>query len=74
MASASSFTSSKREALLVGLVVEDLQGGDFVFVVLDELLEGLDDAFGAFAGGFAEAGFDDLVLADVVDDLFVFLL
>ena len=29
----------ERQPLLVGLAVEDLQGGDFVFVVLDELLE-----------------------------------
>ena len=55
------------EALFVGLGVEDLQGGDFVLVVGDELLEGLDEAFGAVEGGRAEAGFDDLVLADVVD-------
>jgi hypothetical protein len=44
-----------------------LQGGDFVLVVGDELLEGLNQAFGAVEGGRAEAGFDDLVLADVVD-------
>jgi hypothetical protein len=49
-----------------------LQGGDFVLVVGDELLEGLNQAFGAVEGGRAEAGFDDLVLADVVDGEFVF--
>jgi hypothetical protein len=49
-----------------------LQGGDFVFMADDELLEGLDEAFGAVEGGLAKAGFDDLVLADVVDGEFVF--
>ena len=36
------------------------------FVILDEALERLDDAAGALEGGGGEAGFDDLVLADVV--------
>ena len=66
------FHGLEGEALFVGLGVEDLQGGDFVLVVGDELLEGLDEAFGAVEGGLAEAGFDDLVLADVVDGEFVF--
>ena len=39
------------EALFVGLAVEDLQGGDFVLVVVDELLEGLHEAPGAVEGG-----------------------
>ena len=43
-------------------------------MVFDELLEGLDDAPGAVGGIGAEAGLDDLVLADVVDGDLVFLL
>ena len=58
--------------MFVGFAVEDLQGGDFVLVIGDELFEGLDEALGAVEGGLAEAGFDDLVLADVVDGKFVF--
>ncbi len=65
------FHRLEGEALFVGLAVEDLQGGDFVLVVGDELFEGLHQA-GAVEGGLAEAGFDALVLADVVDGEFVF--
>ena len=43
-------------------VVEDLQGGDFVLVLGDEGFEGLHQALGAFGGGGAEAGFDEIVL------------
>ena len=64
------FDGLEGEALFVGFAVEHLQGGDFVFVVLDELLEGLHDALGAVEGFGAEAGVDDLVLADVVDGQF----
>ena len=61
------------EALFVRPAVEDLQGGDLVFVLCDELLEGLHDGAGAGQGVGAEACFDDLVLADVVDGQFVLL-
>ena len=44
------FHGLEGEAVFVGLAVEHLQGGDFVFVVLNELLEGLDHAFGAVEG------------------------
>ncbi len=37
----------KRQPLFVGLAVEDLQGGDLVLVLCDELLEGLYDCAGA---------------------------
>ena len=63
----------EAEARLVGPGIEDLQGGDLVLVLFDELLEGSDDAPGAVGGRGAEAGFDDLVLADVVDGDLVFL-
>ncbi len=49
-----------------------MQRGDFVFVLLDELLEGLDDLLRALARGFGEAGFEDSVLRDGVDNLIVF--
>ena len=39
-------------------VIQNLQGGDFVFVVLDELFERGNDAFGAFACCFGEACFE----------------
>ncbi len=54
-------------------VVEDLQRGDLVLVLLDELLEAADEFLGALAGGFGEVGFEHVVLRDVVDDLFVLL-
>jgi hypothetical protein len=50
-------------------VVEDLQGGDFVAVFGDEGFEGLHQAFRALGGGGGEAGFDEGVLRDDVDDL-----
>jgi hypothetical protein len=56
------------EPLFVRLAVEDLESRDFVFVLCDELFEGLYDGTGARQCIGAEACFDDLVLADVVDD------
>ncbi len=35
------------ESLFVRLAIEDLQGGDLVFVLCDELFEGLHDGAGA---------------------------
>ena len=61
------------QPLFVRLAVEDLQGGDLVFVLCDELFERLHDGAGAGQGVGAEACFDDLVLADVVDGQFVLL-
>ncbi len=61
------------QPLLVRLAVEDLQSGDLVFVLCDELFEGLHDSAGTGQGVSAEACFDDLILADVVDRQFVFL-
>ena len=54
--------------------VENLQGGDLVLVLGDELLERLHDGAGAGQGIGAEACLDDLVLAHMVDGEFVLLL
>ncbi len=67
------FDVIERQPGFVGFAVEHLKGGDFVFVVLDELFEGVDDAFGSVQGFGTEPGFDDLILADVVDGDFVVL-
>jgi hypothetical protein len=50
-------------------VVEDLQGGDFVLVLGDEGFECLHQAPGALGGGGVEAGFEQRVLGDDIDDL-----
>jgi hypothetical protein len=63
-----------RQAATRGQIIEDLQGGDLVLVILDEFLEGLDDALGALQRVGAEAGLDDLVRADIVNYLLVPLL
>ena len=62
------------EALAVGLGVEELECVDFVFVVVQKLLERLDETLGLFLGLGRETGFGQLVLADLVDDLFEGLL
>lgn len=62
------------KALLVGLAVEDLQRGDLVLVLLDELLEGLDHAFGAVQRIPGEGALQHLVGADGVDNNLVLLL
>ena len=46
------FDGFKGETLLVGLGIKNLQCGDFVFVVLNEFLKRLDDAFGAIQRSF----------------------
>ncbi len=56
---------------LKGAAVEDLEGGDFVLVFADELLEGLNDGLGVFGGLGVEAGLEDFVFADRVDGLLV---
>lgn len=61
------FHGFEGEAVFVGFAVEDLDGGNLVSVVLDELLEGLDHAFGSGQGVVREAVFEDFVGADVVD-------
>ena len=57
----------------VRFTIEQLESGDFVLVVLNELLERVDDPFGSFQGFGTEPCFDDLILADVVNGDFVFL-
>lgn len=52
-------------ALLVGLLVDELDGVEFVFVVLNKLLPVLDKDFGFF---FVVSGADEFVGA-VVDEL-----
>ena len=61
------------QPLFVRLAVEDLQGGNLVLVLRDELFEGLHDGAGTGQCVGAEACFDDLILADVVDGEFVLL-
>ena len=48
----------------VGLVVEDLEGGDFVLVVVEELFPVGDEALGFF---FVVVGGDEFVAGEVVD-------
>jgi hypothetical protein len=49
-----------------GAAVQDLQGGDFVFVLGNELLKALHQRSGAVAA-FAETGVQQAVLGDHVD-------
>ena len=67
------FDVLELQPLFVGLAVENLKRRDFVFVRFDEIFERLDDVAGARQSVGAEACFDDLVLADVVDGQLVFL-
>ena len=65
----------ERQPGFVRFAKEHLKGRDFVLVLLDELLEGIDNAFGSFQSCGTEPGFDDLILADVVNgDFVVFLM
>ena len=56
-------------AALVGLLVEEVQRGDFVLVLFQVVGKGLNDRFGLRFGLFAEAGESHLIQVDVVDDL-----
>ena len=71
MALASSRMSAKVSRCFVGAAVEDLEGGDLVLVVLDELPERLDGLLGPVGGVLGELAGDDPVLAGLVDDLLV---
>ncbi len=62
------------QPLFVRLTVEDLQSGDLVFVLCDEQFERLYDGAGTSQRVGAEACFDDLILADMVDGQLIFLL
>ncbi len=73
MAFANSLMSSKRKPGLVGFAVKNLQGRDLVLVVPDELFEGLDNTFSSLQGIGAESGFNDLILAHVINGLLDFL-
>jgi len=56
------------DALFVWAAIKNLQGGDFIFVVFDEFLEG----FHQNAAGrdhLSTPGHQDLILADVINDL-----
>lgn len=64
----------KAQAALVRLAVEKLQGGDFVAVVGQELLERLDHGLDLFQSLDGKTGIDHLIFTDVVDDLLVLLL
>ena len=71
MAWASSLMSAVGEAAAVGLAVEDLQGGDLVLVVLDELAERLGLGAGPVGGLAGVLAGDHLVLGRGVDHLLV---
>ena len=55
----------------MGLGVQDLERGDLVLVLRDVLLEGGDGPLCLLLRAGGEAGFDQHVLADVVDGLLV---
>lgn len=57
------------QPLGVGLAVEDLESGDLVAALVEELLEGLDGLRGAGLRIDGELGSRDGVDADLVDDL-----
>ncbi len=61
------------QPLFVGLAVEDLQGGDLVFVLLMNCSKDCTMVRARAKCVGAEACFDDLVLADVVNRQFVLL-
>jgi hypothetical protein len=56
----------KLERRARGAAVQDLQGGDFVFVLGDEVFKALHQGGGAVAA-FAETGVQQAVLGDHVD-------
>lgn len=68
------FDVLEPEPLFIRSEIENLQGRNFIFVLLDELFEGCHHAPGPVKGFFAEARFDDLALADTVDGDLVFAL
>src|SRR5690242_2198628 len=57
------------QTLFVRAAIENLKSGDFVFVVVDELLEGLDDGLGFFCRIGGETCFQNAVFRDGIDGL-----
>src|SRR6185369_11498060 len=57
------------ETLMIGAAVKDLQGGNLVLVLLDELFKRLHQPLGLAQRLGIETGLNDLVGADRVDDL-----
>ena len=58
-----------QRAALVGLLVEESDRGDFVFVLLDVIGKALNHGLGRAFCLLAEAAEGDLVEVDVVDEL-----
>ncbi len=54
---------------LIGTVIKNLKGCDFVLVVFDKLFEGINNAPGFFQGNGIEARLDNLVLTDMINGL-----
>ncbi|MFO7716107.1 MAG: hypothetical protein R6V78_16845 [Desulfosarcina sp.] len=55
---------------LIRSVVQNLKGGDFIFVFFDKILEGIHQPFGFFQCIGIETGFNHLILTDTIDSLF----